>query len=108
MLGFRFRGASGKFYEYASLDLRNLPRQAGSFVFARMISGEPEMIFAGQANSISLETTKSTLWSTAQRIHGADSIFIRLLGDAKTRQLEVDDLVARHRPPMNKAVEDQE
>jgi hypothetical protein len=105
-----FQGASGQYYDFALSQLPDITRASGVFILAKMVPRnpawagfEPQPVFVGQADSIYHAITTTTYWNIAKLEHDATLIYVRLRADTQARQTEVDDLVAKHQPPMNMA-----
>jgi hypothetical protein len=103
-----FQGKTGKWYQYASVDVDNLkalPLQGGNFVFARSTSLEgPVIIYAGEGDSLRSAFTPELqgIWQFARDTHSANMILINAYGASPAeRQKELADLLEKHLPPMN-------
>jgi len=103
-----FRGESGTKYTYLLVSHDNLDAltlQAGNFVFARSMIGEPVVIYAGEGANLRHAFTPDmvALWEVARREHSANMILIHIHGraPAEERHREWMDLVKGNRPPLN-------
>ena len=99
-----FEGASGRYYDYASLDFKNraaFPMGGGNYVFTRLSGGVLEVLCAGETDSMWSVFVSTTLWDTAKRQFGATTPFIHPNPDQQARQMETSDIVRKYHPPMN-------
>ncbi len=99
-----FEGFSRTKYEYELADPANLaalPMQAGNYIFARRVAGAPDIVFAGETESLRATLANHPRWREAQARHQAQFIYYHLNPVAGRRRLELHDLVRRHAPPMN-------
>ena len=101
---FSFEGASGRHYDYVSLNLKNretFPMGGGNYVFTRPSHSGVEVVFAGESDSVWSVFVSTMLWDIAKRRHGATGACIHLNSDRGARKLELADIVMKHAPPMN-------
>jgi hypothetical protein len=92
------QGASGATYRFRLMDrAEQLPTVGGNFVYVSWREERPQVLFCGAANSLSAATN---YWDEAVRVHGAQSLYIRLNVARAAREVEHTDLVDRLRPPM--------
>jgi hypothetical protein len=106
-----FRGASGKYYDYSSLDLKNraaFPMGGGNYVFTRLIGDALEVVCAGETDNMWSVFVSTRLWETAKKEHGATTPFIHPNPDRMARELESLDIVRMYRPPMNESLAEKE
>ncbi len=100
-----FEGATRRVYSYSVVMRRNLAstpiKQGGNFLFTRLNGGVTEIVYAGEARHLDEAILAQEPWSTAQREHGAIRVYFHTNPEALERIQERDDLVAKHRPPMN-------
>jgi hypothetical protein len=99
-----FEGASGQHYDYWSLNLKSreaFPMSGGNYLFTRPSGKGPEIVCAGETDSIWIDFVSKPLWDVAKKKHGATAAYVRLNPDPRARQLERQDLIEKHRPPMN-------
>ena len=106
MAGRTYEGASGKNYSYvifSAADLKNLPLQAGNYIFAK---ADGVAIFIEAANSVRKSALESNFWDLARNIHGASLVLIHVDPDLdeRHRHAEKMDLIDAHHPPMNQRV----
>ena len=100
----KFAGFSQQTYEYQTADLTNLaklPTQGGNYIFAKRVGGAPQIVFAGETNTLKATLEKHPRWREAQAKHEAIFIFFHQNTEPSRRRLELHDLVRRHSPPMN-------
>ncbi|HYM17955.1 MAG TPA: hypothetical protein VEU06_05280 [Micropepsaceae bacterium] len=101
---FSFEGASGRSYDYVSLNLKSreaFPMGGGNYVFTRPSGSDVEIVFAGEADSLWSVFVSTMLWDIAKKRHGATGACVHLNGDSRARRLERTDIINRHCPPMN-------
>ena len=84
-------------------DLAGLPRQAGNYIFAAGTAADPIPVFVEEAASVRASALDLQRWETAQNVHGACLIYLRIeLGaDQTMRKEEKKDIVAAYQPVMN-------
>ncbi len=101
---FSFEGASGRHYDYTSLNLRSreaFPMGGGNYLFTRPCNSGVEIVCAGETDSIWNVFVSTMSWDIAKRRHGATAACIHLNPDRRARRLERADIVNKHAPPMN-------
>ena len=107
MTTFLFQGLSGKGYLYSLVpwhDPSALTRQRGTYLFAKGSADAPTPVFIKEANNLRAAVADALVpRDTAQSVHGADLLFIRIEPDPERRQQERLDLVAAYQPVMNVA-----
>ncbi len=94
------RGVSGTVYRYRIANPTR-PNIAGSgnFVYVRDAEGSPQVVYAGETDSLALESLLR--WDEAVRQYGATHIFMRLNVSGATRATELGDLLPVLEPVMN-------
>jgi hypothetical protein len=99
-----FEGASGRYYDYASLDFKNraaFPIGGGNYVFARLTGGVLEVLCAGETDSMWSIFVSTKLWEIAKKQYGATTPYIHPNPDQRARRMESLDIVTKYSPPMN-------
>ena len=95
-----FTGESGTIYRYQAHEDDRTPSPAGgNFLYVKMSGGEPEVVYAGQTESLYRGLHEG--WAEARERHGASAILVRLNVTGDIRRAEQADLVAHYRPVMN-------
>jgi hypothetical protein len=112
VITFPFQGLSGKRYLYSLMswhDLSMLTPLHGNYLFAKGRADAPTPVFIKEADNIRVAVATSLVQrSTAQSVHGADLLFIRVEQDPEQRHLESLDLLAGYQPVMNVATAHEE
>jgi len=104
--GHTFEGRSGRYYSYAlvgtkAADCLLLPWQGGCYIFAKNATA-PIPVNVGECHSFRGSLGNAQLWGAAQSQHDANLLYIHAMGDERTRQAELIDLVSKYDPPMNR------
>ena len=99
-------GKSGQSYRYTVSEGQPIWPSGGNFLYVKMTKTGPKVIFAGETES--LFRGYLSQWDEARTEHGATDIFLRLNVAGAVRRGERDDIAAKHRPPMNKDLPDEE
>jgi hypothetical protein len=94
------QGASGAVYRYSGAEAGALPSGAGNFLYVRGRGARPGIIFAGETDDL---RTCRTGWETAELLHSADGLYVRLNVRAAARHAEQADIVTALAPPMNRS-----
>ena len=97
---FDIAGKSGQSYRYTVSEGQPIWPSGGNFLYVKMTKTGPRVIFAGETES--LFRGYLSQWDEARTEHGATDIFLRLNVAGAVRRAERDDVAAKHRPPMNK------
>jgi hypothetical protein len=103
---YTWTGISGRSYHYAILDLhvkfaehQVLP---GNFGFVKMVDGVSCPLFFGETpDGVERQPSRHVAWDEAVGL-GATHIHWRRNDDEGARLREVDDLVAKYAPPLNR------
>jgi hypothetical protein len=101
---FSFEGASGRHYDYTSLNLKSreaFPVGGGNYLFTRPCGSGVEIVCAGETESLWIVFVATTLWDIAKKKHGATGACVHLNPDQRARRMERADIVKKHSPPMN-------
>jgi len=101
-----FQGASRQIYVFHRSTRENFAAdpvpQGGLYVFARNDGAMPVVVFAGDAASLSKEALACEPWGSASREYRANLFYFRVNTDAASRKRELEDLIAKHQPLLNK------
>ena len=101
---FSFEGASGRHYDYVSLNLKRregFPMGGGNYLFTRPSGSGVEVVCAGETESIWIIFVSTMLWDIAKKRYGATAACIHLNPDSRARRMERADIIQKHSPPMN-------
>ncbi len=101
---FSFEGASGRHYDYMSLNLKSregFPMGGGNYLFTRPGASGVEIVCAGETESLWIVFVSTMLWDIAKKRHGATGACVHLNPDSRARRMEWADIVMKHAPPMN-------
>ena len=91
-------GASGATYRFQRIDdPAKAPATAGNFVFARLNSGEDEVVCCGLASNLQHSVAQ---WGADIEQSETRGIFVRLNVGRADRTREHDDIVEKHRPEL--------
>jgi hypothetical protein len=97
-------GASGTIYRYRIANpVRPNIAGSGNFVYVRDEDGAAQVVFAGETDSLALDSLLR--WDEAVRQHGATHLFMRLNVSGATRACELSDLLPALDPVMNQPVQ---
>ena len=95
-------GGSGRVYRFSRLrEGHPLSPVGGTYLFAHWAMGGPEVVYIGAAESLLHQAGR--LWGRATELFGADQLFSRLNISARSRSLELSDILTAQRPLMNVA-----
>ncbi len=98
-------GASGASYRFMRFrDGRPLSPMGGNYLYARFTGDRFELIFAGEAPNLLLNARER--WAEAVSGFQATELYSRLNISERIRQMELSDIAAANRPPMNAETED--
>ena len=93
-------GGSGANYRFMRLkDGRPLSPMGGNFLYCRFTGEVLEIIYAGEVQNL-LKDARDR-WTEAQQRFQVSDLFSRLNISERVRQLELNDIVGAHHPPMN-------
>jgi len=101
---FSFEGASGRYYDYVSLNLKSreaFPMGGGTYVFMRPNGTGFEIVCAGETDSLWSVFVSTMLWNIAKKRYGATEACVHVNPDARARRMERADIISKHSPPMN-------
>ncbi|MBV9995278.1 MAG: hypothetical protein JO127_08695 [Caulobacteraceae bacterium] len=94
------KGASGATYRFMRFkEGRPLSPAGGNFLFGRYTGSRFELLYAGEVQNL-LKDARSK-WQEAVERYQASTLFTRLNISERVRQVEHDDIVKAHEPPMN-------
>lgn len=94
-------GASGARYRYTSIEEeRFLPPAGANYVIARLTSGEPVVVYAGETGNLASQDWRPTLEKAREQYKDA-KVLTRLNVTRAVREAERVDLIEQYHPPMN-------
>jgi hypothetical protein len=96
-----FEGAMHRTYSYREIEKGAAPLYAGNFLLARIQNGVPFIIYAGEGENI--RGASGRLWNAARVKYAATLLYARHNHSEQDRVAEQADLVALHKPPMNRS-----
>lgn len=100
----RWKGASGKNYQYFVYSVGEFPseQRGGNYVFARLSSnGNWIALYIGQAENLHERVTRHEIWPCVKR-HGVTHIHAHLNALQQDRMEEEADLLEGRDPPCNR------
>ncbi len=101
---FDIAGKSGDTYRYTQLEGQPIWPSGGNVLYVRMLKNGPRVLYAAETES--LFRGYALRWEEARAEHGATEILLRLNIAGSVRRAERDDIIAKHRPVMNRLPDD--
>jgi hypothetical protein len=96
-----FAGKSGARYRYTPLEEdRALPPVGANYVIAKVTQNSSDILYVGETENLSRAAWRERL-AEAKNTYGQADVLTRLNVKSSVRQVEREDLIAEHRPPMN-------